>query len=424
MWETALRPVRGRSSKGVLAKAKALGLAATFACELEFFIFKETSESLTQKGFRGLSPLSPGMFGYSWVREGQNNELCHAIPRRHGGVRTFSIEGLHTETGPGVYEVAIRYDDAIRMADKAALFKTAMKQISFASSEISAARSCRSGTRSSRVERAPASVALERGRERLLRRGRSELVERCGEELPRRPGRADARAHGALRADGERLQTLRPGRVGAAHRVVGGRESHLRDSDDRGGSEGHPARISADRGRHQSVHRDCDLPRGGAHPTASEKKLTPPAPASGDASRGEAGFAPLPRTLRDANFALAQSKAAKEILGEAFVDHYVRTRDWENAPVRARGLRLGAEEVLSKRSRMLIASFAIHCYEPSSRGRRPRDLREVGSLRFLVTLRATRNDDKGKGGEQAMNVRRDGGGRSQIVVASRWSPGS
>ncbi len=68
------------------------------------------------------------MFGYSWVREGQHADLCHAIldeMERFG----IPIEGLHTETGPGVYEVAIRYDDALRAADKAALFKTAMKQI-------------------------------------------------------------------------------------------------------------------------------------------------------------------------------------------------------------------------------------------------------------------------------------------------------
>ena len=36
---------------------------------------------------------------------------------------------MHTETGPGVYEAAIRYDDPLRAADKAALFKTAMKSL-------------------------------------------------------------------------------------------------------------------------------------------------------------------------------------------------------------------------------------------------------------------------------------------------------
>ena len=39
----------------------------------------------------------------------------------------FEIEGLHTETGPGVLEAAIRVDDALRAADKAALFKTFTK---------------------------------------------------------------------------------------------------------------------------------------------------------------------------------------------------------------------------------------------------------------------------------------------------------
>src|SRR5262249_48775964 len=87
-----------------------------------------TPESLHNKGFRDLVSLSPGMFGYWWVREGQNSELCHAILDEMAAF-DIPIEGLHTETGPGVYEVAIRYDDALAMADKAALFKAAMKQL-------------------------------------------------------------------------------------------------------------------------------------------------------------------------------------------------------------------------------------------------------------------------------------------------------
>jgi glutamine synthetase len=38
---------------------------------------------------------------------------------------------------------------------------------------------------------------------------------------------------------------------------------------------------------------------------------------------------PLPATLRAATERLAASREARELLGEAFVDHYVRTRDWE-----------------------------------------------------------------------------------------------
>ena len=41
----------------------------------------------------------------------------------------FPLEGLHTETGPGVYEAAIAYHDVLEAADRAVLFKTAVKEI-------------------------------------------------------------------------------------------------------------------------------------------------------------------------------------------------------------------------------------------------------------------------------------------------------
>ena len=39
------------------------------------------------------------------------------------------IEGLHTETGPGVYEAAILFSEALEPADRAILFKTGAKEI-------------------------------------------------------------------------------------------------------------------------------------------------------------------------------------------------------------------------------------------------------------------------------------------------------
>ena len=56
--------------------------------------------------------------------------------------------------------------------------------------------------------------------------------------------------------------------------------------------------------------------------------LPPPPPVAGRAYEAS-GAPPLPRTLRAANEALAASERARQLLGEAFVDHYVRTRDWE-----------------------------------------------------------------------------------------------
>src|SRR5205823_7769460 len=114
--------------QGTIAKARALGYEPTVSTEYEFFFFKEDSHSIREKHYHDLKPLSPGMFGYSVLRTGTLSELAHTMLE---AMRAFDVEleGLHTETGPGVYEAAIKYDHALRAADKAALFKTGIKQI-------------------------------------------------------------------------------------------------------------------------------------------------------------------------------------------------------------------------------------------------------------------------------------------------------
>ena len=59
-----------------------------------------------------------------------------------------------------------------------------------------------------------------------------------------------------------------------------------------------------------------------------EHRTEPPPAVDGDAS-GRGDLAPLPHTLREATDRLDRSEVARTLLGEPFVDHYVRTRDWE-----------------------------------------------------------------------------------------------
>jgi glutamine synthetase len=54
-----------------------------------------------------------------------------------------------------------------------------------------------------------------------------------------------------------------------------------------------------------------------------------PLPAETQGNGYDAKAQPLPATLREATARLAESKEARELLGETFVDHYVRTREWE-----------------------------------------------------------------------------------------------
>ncbi|MGO2415953.1 glutamine synthetase family protein [Cobetia crustatorum] len=110
----------------VLTAGEEMGYKAFGALEYEFFVFKETPESVREKGYRNLKPLTPDMMGYSMLRSSVHSELYHELMELSEAM-DFPIEGLHTETGPGVLEAAIGVDDARSAGDKGALFKTFTK---------------------------------------------------------------------------------------------------------------------------------------------------------------------------------------------------------------------------------------------------------------------------------------------------------
>src|SRR6266849_10124658 len=107
-------------------RAREMGFLPRFGSEFEYFIFRETAQTLREKSFANLNPLTPGMFGYSWLRSSSNSALVHSIPEGAGEL-VFDIGVPPTEAGPGGYETAIRYDDLEKAGDQAVLFKTAVK---------------------------------------------------------------------------------------------------------------------------------------------------------------------------------------------------------------------------------------------------------------------------------------------------------
>jgi glutamine synthetase len=114
--------------KAVLARGTGRGLRAACGMEFEWFNFRETSQSWRDKGYMRPEPITPGMFGYSILRAGQNRPFMNALMDELAAFRV-QIEGLHTETGPGVYEAALLYGDALEAGDRAVLFKTSAKEI-------------------------------------------------------------------------------------------------------------------------------------------------------------------------------------------------------------------------------------------------------------------------------------------------------
>ncbi|MDC3987505.1 glutamine synthetase family protein [Polyangium jinanense] len=324
--EGGAHPACPRSAlKRVIAHAESLGYYPKLSAEYEFFLFKETPASLHEKRFQKLESLSPGMFGYSWVREGQHKDLMAAI---FDGMRAFDIEleGLHTETGPGVYEAAIRYDDALRAADKAALFKAAMKQLAY-----------EHGLSVTFMAKWNAKLPGSSGH---LHQSLWKDGENVFQGPPSEGGISRQMRHyigGQLACMREMTALVSP-TVNSYKRYVPGvwapltatwgfenRTAALRIV----GAGTKSARVEVRQGAADINPYIAMAATLGAGIYGIENAIDPGAPITGDAGEGGEGRERLPRTLTEATALLAESQRMRKILGEGFVDHYVRTRQWE-----------------------------------------------------------------------------------------------
>jgi glutamine synthetase len=119
-----------RLVKRILELATGQGYTPYFSQEFEWFNFAETPQSAQEKNFKNLRPLTPGMFGYSILRSTLENPFMTDLFEMLGKF-DVPLEGLHTETGPGVYEAAIQYSQLPEAGDRALLFKTAVKEIAY-----------------------------------------------------------------------------------------------------------------------------------------------------------------------------------------------------------------------------------------------------------------------------------------------------
>lgn len=109
-------------------KAETFSRSCYAGVEYEFFNFKETPQSVADKKFTSLDPLTPGMHGYSLLRTQLNKEYFNDLFDESLKFE-IDVEGHHTETGPGVLETALAYTEALRMADNAILYKYLAKSI-------------------------------------------------------------------------------------------------------------------------------------------------------------------------------------------------------------------------------------------------------------------------------------------------------
>lgn len=114
--------------KSVLAQATDLGLDGQVGVELEWNVFRESERSVREKHYLDLVPATESITNYSPFRldavRDFVNDLFRWLPE--AGV---PLETLHTEAGPGNLEVALSHGPTLAMADRAVIFKQAVREI-------------------------------------------------------------------------------------------------------------------------------------------------------------------------------------------------------------------------------------------------------------------------------------------------------
>lgn len=309
-----------------LERARNVGLHMNCGMEFEWFNFRETPQSLSEKKFASIEPLTPGNFGYSVLRMTQNQPYFTALMDELASFRV-PLEGLHTETGPGVYEAAILYSDGLEAADRAALFKVSVKEIAH-----------RFGVMPSFMAKWNSRLAGCSGH------SHQSLWNESGDRNlfydPVDPNRMSnlfkSYLAGLLHCLPEILPFFAP-TVNSYKRLVDGFWAPTKPT---WGIDNRTVAFRVIPGSAKSTRLEVRVPGSDVNPylaTAAslaaglygiEKNLTlTDAPIVGNAYRSEKPR--LPRNLSEATARLSESKVAREILGETFVDHYVKTREWE-----------------------------------------------------------------------------------------------
>jgi glutamine synthetase len=317
----------------VLERAGRLGFDIKAGFEYEFFVFEETPRSIREKRYRDLKPISPGFFGYSVLRNSVHAEWYRDLLEKCEAM-DMGLEGLHTETGAGVLEAALRVDDALAATDKAALFKTFVKVFAqqrgwlatFMAKWSKDWPGCGGHVHMSLWDRT---------------RGASAFHDEAAAHRMSRTMRQFVAGQQTLMP--EMLAMVAP-TVNSYRRLIPGFWAPTQAA---WGVENRTTALRVIPGSAKSTRVEYRVAAADGNPYLAlaaaigsglwgiENDLDPGEPIRGNAYEiKRPAKLQLPRTLTEAAGRLKGSKAARALFGDAFVDHYAATREWEEREFR------------------------------------------------------------------------------------------
>jgi glutamine synthetase len=328
----ARHPLCPRARLGaVLESLDGAGLSLVAGFEYEFFVFAETPHEVRGKGSRTLRPLTPGNFGYSILRTSAQADLFGGLMDDCRGVGC-PLEGLHCETGPGVWEGALQAQPGLAAADQAALFKT-----------YATAFMQRHGCMATFMAKWSMAYPGQSGHfhfSLLNDDGTNAFYDADGDR-----GMGDRQrwaVGGLVRHLPEFLALLAP-TINSYTRLVPGAWAPTAAT---WGVENRTAAVRVIPAGPAGQRIECRVPGADANPylvaaavaaaaqAGIEGRTEPPEPVTGNAYDAAAALPPerrFPHSLEAAAARLEGSEAARSAFGEAFVDHFVMSRRFECA---------------------------------------------------------------------------------------------
>jgi glutamine synthetase len=315
----------------LLERSRAMGYEVAAAVEYEFFVFDETPKSIREKHYQNLQPYTEGNFGYSVLRSSVHSEFYHTLLEAFDKM-DIPIEGLHTETGPGVMEAAITVCGALEAADKAALFKTFAKIIAQREGKMATFMA----KWSNKFPGQSGHIHLS-----LTKNGKSAFFDETGEH-----NMSATMKHfvaGQQRLMPEVLAMVSP-TVNSYARMIPG---YWAPTSATWGVDNRTTALRVIPGSAKSQRVEYRIAAADGNPYLAlaaaigsgiwgiEQKLQPEPMIEGNAYAASIDASlDLPRTLWDAAQNLKASTAARNLFGDAFVEHFAASREWEEREFR------------------------------------------------------------------------------------------
>ena len=305
------------------ARLGEMGLTATMATELEFFLFNGTADEIARNGFRDLQTISTHNEDYNIFQTTKEEHVMRPI-RNHLRKMGVPVEGSKGEAEAGQEELNIKYADALACADHHTLAKHAIKEIAWAHGHT-------------------ATFLPKWHRDRVGSASHVHISLFKGDKSafydPKRPhGMSELMEHylaGLLKYAPDMTYFFAP-YINSYKRFAKGTFAPTRIT---WSVDNRTAAFRLCGGDSNAVRVECRVPGADMNPYLGQAallaagmkgiadKLPLAAALTGDAYKGKSNH--IPRTLRDARNALLGSDMLREAMGDGVIDHYARAAEVE-----------------------------------------------------------------------------------------------